>query len=62
MLVKLHLERDQPLISNSLHELERIGHGIRFINYDGDVVPTDQCGHGRTGPSWVAMMGRYSEY
>lgn len=43
VLVELHLERDPPQITSFLHQLERSGYSLRFVNYDGDVVPTDSA-------------------
>jgi FkbM family methyltransferase len=41
VLVELHLQRDPPQIASFLHQLERSGYSLRFVNYDGDVVPID---------------------
>jgi hypothetical protein len=41
VLVELHLERDQPQLTSFLHQIARSGYSLRFVNYDGDVVPID---------------------
>jgi FkbM family methyltransferase len=41
VLVELHLQRDPPQVTSFLHQLERSGYSLRFVNYDGDLVPTD---------------------
>lgn len=41
VVLELHLQRDPPQVAAFLHQLERRGHALRFVNYDGDVVPTD---------------------
>jgi FkbM family methyltransferase len=41
ILLDLHLQRDPPQVTSFLHQLERSGYDLRFVNYDGDVVPTD---------------------
>jgi hypothetical protein len=41
VLVELHLQRDPPQITSFLHQLERSRYSLRFVNYDGDLVPID---------------------
>jgi FkbM family methyltransferase len=41
VLVELHLQRDPPQTMSFLHRLEGSGYSLRFVNYDGDVMPTD---------------------
>lgn len=41
VLVELHFQRDPLQITSFLHHLEGSGYALRFVNYDGDVVPTD---------------------
>jgi hypothetical protein len=41
VVLELHLLRDPPQTVRLLHDLEQAGYGLRFVNYDGDVVPTD---------------------
>ncbi len=43
VLVELHLQRDPPQVTSFLHQLERSGYALRFVNYDGDVVPIDSA-------------------
>jgi hypothetical protein len=40
-VLELHLQRDPPQAVNLLHQVERAGHLLRAINYEGDIVPTD---------------------
>lgn len=40
VLVELHLQRDPPQVASFLHQLERSGYSLHFVNYDGDLVPT----------------------
>jgi FkbM family methyltransferase len=39
--IELHLQRDPPQVTSFLHQLERDGYGLRYLNYDGDIAPTD---------------------
>jgi FkbM family methyltransferase len=41
VVMELHLQRDTPQVASFLHQLGRSGYGLRFVNYDSDVVPTD---------------------
>jgi hypothetical protein len=41
VLVELHLQRDPPQTTSFLHQLERSGYSIRFVNYDGQITATD---------------------
>jgi FkbM family methyltransferase len=41
VLVELHLQRDPPQVTSFLHQLERDGYSLRYLNYDGDVAPID---------------------
>lgn len=41
VVLELHLQLDPPQVANFLHQLERRGHALHFVNYDSDVVPTD---------------------
>ena len=41
LLVEFHLQRDPPRTTSFLHQLERSGSSLRFVNYDGDIVPID---------------------
>jgi FkbM family methyltransferase len=41
VVMELHLQRDPPQITSFLHQLARSGYSLRFVNYDGDVVPID---------------------
>jgi FkbM family methyltransferase len=41
VLVELHLQRDPPQVTSFLHQLERSGYSLRFVNYDGDLAATD---------------------
>jgi hypothetical protein len=41
VVMELHLQRDPPQIASFLHQLARSGYSLRFVNYDGDVVPID---------------------
>ena len=41
VVMELHLQRDPPQTTSFLHQLERSGYSIRFVNYDGDVAATD---------------------
>ena len=43
VLVELHFQRDPPQVTSFLHQLERSGYSLRFVNYDGDVVLTDSA-------------------
>lgn len=43
VLVELRLQRDPPQITSFLHQLVRSGYSLRFVNYDGDIVPTDSA-------------------
>ncbi len=43
VVLELHLQRDPPEITSFLHQLERSGYNLRFVNYDGDVLPTDSA-------------------
>jgi len=39
--IKLHLQRDPPQVTSFLHHLERDGYVLRYLNYDGDIAPTN---------------------
>jgi len=41
VLVELHLQRDPPQVTSFLHQLERDGYGLRYLNYDGDIVQAE---------------------
>lgn len=41
VLVELHLQRNPVQVVRFLHQLERRGYALHFVNYEGDVVPTD---------------------
>lgn len=41
VLVELHLQRDPPQVTSFLHQLERNGYGLRYLNYEGDIAATD---------------------
>jgi hypothetical protein len=41
VVLKRHLQRDPPQVTSFLHQMERSGYRLRFVNYDWDLVPTD---------------------
>jgi len=41
VLIELHLQRDLPRVTSFLHQLERDGYGLRYLNYEGDIAATD---------------------
>ena len=41
VLIELHLQRDPPQAKSFLHQLERSGYTLRYINYEGDVTPIE---------------------
>lgn len=41
VVMELHLQRDPPQTVGFLHEIERTYHKLRYINYEGEIVPTD---------------------
>jgi len=41
VLVEPHLQRDPPQVTSFLHQLERDGHTLRYLNYDGEIAATD---------------------
>lgn len=41
VVLELHLQRDPPQTVGLLHQVERAGYPLRFINYEGEIVPTD---------------------
>jgi FkbM family methyltransferase len=43
VVLELHLQRDPPQVTSFLRQLERDGFGLRYINYEGEVVATDSA-------------------
>jgi len=43
VLVELHIQRDPPQVTSFLHQMERDGFGLRYLNYDGDIAATDSA-------------------
>jgi len=41
VLVELHLQRDPPQVTSFLHQLERDGLTLRYLNYEGEIAATD---------------------
>jgi len=41
VIIELHLQRDPPQTVSFLHQLERDGFGLRYLNYEGDIAATD---------------------
>jgi FkbM family methyltransferase len=41
VLVELHQLRDPPQAVSFLYHIEQAGYVLRYINYEGDIVPTD---------------------
>lgn len=39
--IQLHLQRDPPQVTSFLHQLERDGYSLRYLNYDGDIAQTN---------------------
>ncbi len=37
VLVELHLQRDPPQVTSFLHQVERDGFALRFVNYEGEI-------------------------
>jgi FkbM family methyltransferase len=41
VVLELHLQRDPPQVTSFLHQLERDGHSLCYLNYEGDIATTD---------------------
>jgi FkbM family methyltransferase len=39
--VELHLQRDPPQVTSFLHQLEREGYTLRYLNYEGEIAAAD---------------------
>lgn len=58
VVVELHLQRDVPQAVRLLHDLERAC-DLRFVNYEGDIVPTDAATVlGRPQEHWTLWLVR----
>ena len=43
MLGELHLQRNPPQITSFLVQMETGGYSLRFVNDEGNAVPTDSA-------------------
>jgi hypothetical protein len=41
--IELHPQREPPQVTSSLHQLERDGYALRYLNYDGGITATDRA-------------------
>lgn len=41
IVLELHLQRDLPQTVGFLHEIERAGYALRYVNYEGEIVLSD---------------------
>jgi FkbM family methyltransferase len=39
--IELHLQRDPPQVTSFLHQLEREGYTLRYLNYEGEIAAAD---------------------